>query len=55
MEPITIIAVGVGTLMIVTSVLAALGIIIAPAVSSPEEKYFYRDKYPETVERTINF
>jgi hypothetical protein len=44
-EPVTITLIAVGTAMILASVIAALGIALAPAVSSPEDKYVYSDDY----------
>jgi hypothetical protein len=38
-EPVTIIVVGAGIAMLLTSVIAALGIAFASTVSSPEDKY----------------
>jgi hypothetical protein len=38
-EPVTIIVVGAGIAMLITSMVAALSITFASAVSSPEDKY----------------
>jgi len=51
-EPVTITLIVVGTAMILTSVIAALGIAFAPVVSSPEDKYIYRDDYRLVYEKT---
>ena len=38
-DPISIFAISAGAVLIVSSLLATLGIVVAPAVSTPSDKY----------------
>jgi hypothetical protein len=53
-EPISIIAIGLGTVTIITSILATMGIIVAPEVSSPADKYVNIKYYDHPYDRIEN-
>ena len=52
-EPVTITVVVVGTVMLVSTVIAAMGVVLAPTVSTPEDKYRSREyrNYKDSRER----
>jgi hypothetical protein len=52
-DPVTISVIAIGSVMLLTSIAVAMGVALSPAVSSPEDKYLYRDGYRLSYERMV--
>lgn len=52
-DPVTITIVTLGSIMLLTTLGAAIGIAVAPSISSSRDKYVYRDRYQESYEQLL--
>jgi hypothetical protein len=53
-EPVTITVLAVGTVMLLSTIVAAMGVALAPTVSSPEDKYLHRDDHRLAYEKLVD-
>jgi len=54
-EPITMIAISAGAVLIISSIMATIGIMLAPVVSSPADKYVHINYYDPPHDRIEEF